>query len=68
MKIICRAQPNLLTAHIAKHDGNFFFVICRAGGEKAAGKKFEVGRKFLAEAKLRFIKYIEPKKRRRKNP
>lgn len=62
----CMAQEALITAQERGYRGRFIFIICRKGGERIMGKKIESDRVFLADAKLKFIKYVEPKKRKKK--
>lgn len=62
----CLAQEALMTARERGYRGRFIFIICRKGGERIMGKQIESDRVFIADAKLKFIKYVEPKKRKKK--
>lgn len=60
-KIVCKVQRDLVLSHIEGDDGTFVFILCRKGMEKVAGRKFPIGSVFLADTKLKFIKFLKPK-------
>lgn len=43
MMLICKIQRHLVMAHRQGDKGEFFFVLCRSGLEKAIGKKLKFG-------------------------
>lgn len=52
MKIICKCQQSLVVAYTAKDSGDFVFVVCREGLEKAIGRQLKVGEIFSVNAEL----------------
>ena len=59
MKLICKVQDHLVTAHRATDNGDFIFVLCRRGLESEIGKKLKTGKKFLIDIDATFKQYIE---------
>jgi hypothetical protein len=50
-----KVQRHLVLAHIAEDDGQFAFVLCRAGLERAAGQRFKPGDKPLLRVTIEVI-------------
>lgn len=59
MKIICKVQDHLVVAHRAENNGEFIFVLCRAGVEKALNKKLVTGKRFQMQIIAKLNKYLE---------
>lgn len=50
-----RIQRHLALAHLAHDDGQFAFVLCRAGIERATGVKFRPGDKPLLRVTIEIV-------------
>jgi len=50
-----KVQHHLVLAHIAEDDGQFAFVLCRRGLERAAGRRFKAGDRPLLKVTIEVI-------------
>lgn len=53
MRLKCRVQHSLVTAHRTEDDGNFVFVICRRGFESAMNRIFKIGESVFVDVELK---------------
>ncbi len=53
MKLKCRIQRTLITAHLAEDNGDFVFVLCRRGIEKELGRRFSVGEDVVLDVDIK---------------
>jgi hypothetical protein len=58
MKLICKAQDHLVLAYRGQDTGEFVFVLCRQGLEKALKMKIVTGQKFEVEVDIKFNDYM----------
>lgn len=55
MKLVCRIQQALVTAHRSEDNGDFVFVLCRRGFEAALQKRFHVGELVTVEVDIKTV-------------